>query len=121
MFLIKSKYIFDTKIIGLAYGNVKYKEEKKKIMTGHDDRKICPWYEENDYKNYQKPLISSIKSFYYIDVVFSNIEGEMKHISMYKNDFENIEEGDEVIVIRFKNNNVIAISAKKKVHNCESP
>lgn len=112
--IVNIKYlIFDTQIIGLAYGIVKCKECKEKIMINHDDRKVCSWYEENDYKNNQKPVLSSIKTFYYIDVIFCNIEGEMKHISVFEKDFHIMEKGDRVIVIRLKNNNVISILAEK--------
>lgn len=113
--LVRSWYLIcGSKICGLAYGIVNCKQTKQKLINSYANYKTYPW-NEDDYKyNKTKPMRAYVKTFYYVDVVLCNIEGEIKHIGICENDFKSIEEGDKVIVIRFKNNEIIAIPASDK-------
>lgn len=116
--IIRSKHLFcDSSIIGLAYGNVTEKQTKNKIMTGHDDRDILPWHEGKDHNGAEdKPLLSSVKQFYYVEAFLYNRNTYIDHICCYKKDFDKLKKGDKIIIIRFKNNIIVAAPSSNNIN-----
>lgn len=107
--------LYGSAICGLSYGIVKNKQTKDKLMSGHTDGLIYPWYKDDYDRSMDKPMLSSVKTFYYVDVSMCNMDGYMEHICCYKDDFEKLKEGDKVILIRFRNDFLIAVPASDSI------
>ncbi|MGN0696453.1 MAG: hypothetical protein ACI4J5_06790 [Oscillospiraceae bacterium] len=99
------------KICGLTYGIVKEKNAKSKLIDFYGEYEIFPW-ESNDFKHdREKPFRAYVKEFYYIDALLESRDCIMEHICCYKADHDKINVGSRVIVIRFRDDSVIAVPA----------
>lgn len=100
-------------ITAIAYGKVINMETKDMVISGRGfDPDTLPYYYEKSYKykGITKPLLGSAKTFYYVDVSLESTDGYIRHIPCRKKDFYAMKKGGRVMIVRYGNNDMIALT-----------
>lgn len=96
-------------ICGLSYGVVTDKQSQSKIINTYAKYEIYPWGEDVYTYGQDKPFRAYIKDYYYVNASICDTNQYLEHICCYEKNYDRIKIGDKVIIVKFKDGNIVAI------------